>query len=332
MMSNNKLTKEKILVLYKNMLKIRLTEEKISQKYLEGEIRLFIHLYIGQEAVAVGVCENMKKGDYVFSTHRSHGHYIAAGGNLNKLFAELYGKASGCSSGKGGSMHLFDKNIGYLGSSSIVGASIPIAVGTAFTSNYLNLQRVTVCFFGDGAVDEGVFYESLNFAAIKKLPILFVCENNLYAIFSRITVRQKFDNIHKRYKEIGVPGKRVDGNDVLKIYEISKQIIKKIRNGEGPFLLECRTYRLLSHAGPSSDESLGYRSKEEIEKWQKKCPIKRLEKHMIKNNIVKNYDLIRIHKEISNTIQKAVLFTENSKYPKKEHLLKDVMSKKKMAI
>lgn len=328
----DKLTKKEVLDLYRNMLKIRLTEERVSQEYLEGRIRLFIHLYIGQEAVATGVCKNLQKGDYIFSSHRSHGHYIAANGDLNKLFAELYGKASGCSSGKGGSMHLFDKSVGYLGSSSIVGGSIPIAVGTALTSKYLKLPRVTVCFFGDAAVDEGVFYESLNFAALKKLPVLFVCENNSYAIFSHISVRQKFDNIYKRYKEMGIPGERVDGNDVLKVYKTSKQLVKKIRKGEGPFLLECRTYRWMAHAGPLSDESLGYRSIKEIEKWRKRCPVKRLEKYMIKENIVKNDDLIRIRKKISDDIQKAVLFAENSEFPNKEHLLKDVMSKKKIII
>lgn len=332
MMPNNELTREEVLLLYRNMLKIRLAEERISQEYLEGKIRLFVHLYVGQEAIAAGVCENLEKGDYVFSNHRSHGHYIAANGDLNGLFAELYGKASGCSSGKGGSMHLFDKSIGYLGSSSIVGGNIPIAVGVAFASKYLGSGRVTVCFFGDGALDEGVLYESFNFAAIKELPILFVCENNSYAIYSHILVRQKFDNAYKRYEEMGIPGIRVDGNDVLKVYEVSRQLMTRIRAGGGPFLLECKTYRLLAHAGPSSDEHLRYRSKEEIEEWSKKCPIKRLEKYMFENNMVKKDDLIEIRNKVADDIQEAVLFAENSELPKKEDLLRNVMSQRKVRI
>lgn len=331
-MSNNELTKREVLALYKNMLEIRLAEEMISQKYLEGEIRLAIHLSIGEEAIAAGVCENLQKGDYIFSNHRSHGHYIAGNGDLNKLFAELYGKASGCSSGKGGSMHLFDRSIGYLGSSSIVGANTAVAVGTAFASKYFNLPRVSVCFFGDAAVEEGTFYEALNFAAIKKLAVLFVCENNFYAIFSHMKARQKFDNIYRRYREMGIPGRRIDGNDVLKVYEVSKQLIGKIRNGDGPFLLECRTYRMMAHAGPSSDDGLGYRNEKEIKSWRKKCPIKRLEKYMISNNIVNNDDVIRIHQEISDDIQKAVLYAQNSEFPQKEHLLKDIMSEKKVTL
>ena len=235
MMSSNKLTKREALALYKNMLRIRLAEEMIAKKYSEGEIRLGIHLCIGQEAIAAGVCENLQKGDYIFSNHRSHGHYIAGNGDLPELFAELYGKASGCSSGKGGSMHLFDGRIGYLGSSSIVGGNTALAVGTALASKYFNLPRVTVCFVGDGTVDEGTFYEALSFAALKELPVLFVCENNFYAIFSHIKARQKYDNIYRRYREIGVPGKRIDGNDPLKVYEVSKRLIEEIRNeyGEG---------------------------------------------------------------------------------------------------
>ncbi len=329
---NNKLSKNEILGLYRNGLKIRLVEEEIARKYAEGKIRLAIHLCIGQEAVAAGICANLEKGDYIFSNHRSHGHYIGGNGDLNELFAELYGKRGGCSSAKGGSMHLFDKKIGYLGSTSIVAGNIPIATGTAFASKYLNLPHVSVCFFGDGAVDEGAFYESVNFAVIKKLPILFVCENNFYAIFSHIKVRQKFDNIYKRYKEMGLPGKRVDGNDVLKVYEASKQLIKKIRSGDGPFLLECRTYRLLGHAGHSSDEGLGYRGKKEIEGWHKKCPIKRLERYIIKNNIADDNGLSRIRKEVTVLIKEAVLFAQNSGLPKKIELLRDVMSQGRIII
>jgi TPP-dependent pyruvate/acetoin dehydrogenase alpha subunit len=332
MSSVNRLTKRETLALYVNMLKIRLAEEMISQKYLEGEIRLAIHLCIGEEAVAAGVCENLQKGDYIFSNHRSHGHYIAGNGDLNKLFAELYGKAGGCSSGKGGSMHLFDSSIGYLGSSSIVGGNIPIAVGTGLASKCLKLPRVTVCFFGDGAADEGTFYEALNFAAIKSLPVLFVCENNFYAIFSNQKVRQKLDNIYRRYREMGVPGIRVDGNDAIKVYEVSKHLIEGIRNGQGPFLMECRTYRWMAHAGPSPDNGLGYRSDQDIKNWRRKCPIQRLENYMLNHKIVEKNYLMRIHRKVSDDIKRAVLYAQNSEYPQKEDLLKDIMSVKKVTL
>lgn len=324
--------KKTILSLYENMLTNRLTEEAIAQKYLEGKIRLAIHLYVGQEAVAAGVCENLEKGDYIFSNHRSHGHYIAGKGNLERLFAELYGKVDGCSSAKGGSMHLFDENIGYLGSTSIVGGNIPIAVGAAFRSKYLNLRNVTVCFFGDGAVDEGAFYESINFACLKKLPILFVCENNLYAIFSHIKTRQKYDNIYKRYKEIGLPGRRINGNNVLEVYKNAKELINKIRRGSGPFLLECRTYRLKGHAGPHSDENLGYRSKQEIDYWRKRCPVETLKRYIINNKILKHSGIILIKKRIDKAVGRAVLFAEKSRLPKKNHLALHAMSEKKIKI
>lgn len=331
-MSGNSMTNKQIIALYESMLRIRLAEEMVRVKYLEGKIRMAIHLYHGQEAIAAGVCANLNKRDYIFSNHRSHGHYLGANGDLNKFFAELYGKESGCSSGKGGSMHLFDKKIGYLGSSSIVGGNIPISVGAAFASKYKGSDSVTFCFLGDGAVDEGAFYEGVNFAVMKELPVLFVCENNSYAICSHIRVRQKKDNIYSRYRAMGLPGSRVDGNDVLKVYKRSKELVKEIRNKKGPHLLECKTYRILGHAGPHSDEKHGYRSEEELEKWLRKCPIKKLEKYIVRKKILKKDKLAAIRERVERHVAKGVLYAENGKFPRKDHLLENVFSTVKIEI
>ena len=315
------------LDLYKRMQRTRLAEEEVRNICIKGGlIKCSPHLYHGQEAVAAGVCANLKKGDYLFSNHRSHGHYLAAYGHLGRFFAELFGKKTGCSSGKGGSMHLYDKNVGYLGSSSIVGGSVPLAVGAALGIKHKNLQNVVVSFLGDGALEEGGTYESFNFAAVHNLPVLFVVENNGYAIFSPHKTRQKRDNAYLRYNDLGVPGIRLDGNDALGVFIESENVIKKIRAGSGPFLIECMTYRVLGHAGPHPDHQAGYRSKEEVDSWSKKCPIIRLEDYMDQRGLLDQSQKEYIISEISEEINRAVKFAEESPFPGEEDLLTHVMS------
>ena len=310
------------------MLEIRLSEERIAAMHLKKEITGPVHLYTGQEAIAAGVCAHLNKDDYVFSNHRSHGHFIAKGACLEALFAELFGRLGGCSKGKGGSMHLVDTSVGYMGSSSIVAGNIPICVGVGLALKLKRSRNISVCFFGDGAVDEGAFYESLNFASLKDLPVFFVCENNFYAICSHQSKRQKNDDIYKRSIALGVPAKRLDGNDVLEIEAESARIIKSMRRQQGPYLIECRTYRWMSHAGPKEDTHLGYRCQEELDYWKSRCPIKRMEGFLFKKNIITKQQSMDIRSDILGRIDQAVSFARRSPAPASCDLLEDVTSKR----
>jgi len=319
------ISEDLLLQMYEGMQRIRKFEEKIIEVYPKQEMKCPVHLCIGQEAIAVGVCVNLKKDDYVFSNHRSHGHCIAKGMDLKVLMAELYGKEVGCSKGKGGSMHLVDSECGILGTSSIVGGGLAIALGTALASVMKNDDKVTVAFFGDGAVDTGTFHESLNFAALKKLPIVFICENNLYATFSHISARQSKDNIYKKADSYGIPGFRIDGNDALKVFKASGEAIKRARKKDGPTLIECRTYRWMSHVGIQSDIDLGYRTKKELEEWMAKCPIKRFKKYLLDSDNTYKEKLDKIDKKLSQEIEKAHSFGLKSQYTDgNKELLKDV--------
>lgn len=318
---------------YKNllyaMLKIRRFEEKIIELYPEQEIKTPVHLCIGQEAIAAGVCENLNKDDYIFSTHRNHGHYIAKGIDLKLLLAELYGKATGYSKGKGGSMHPVAPECGILGTSAIVGAGIALATGTALSSKLKKDRRVSVAFFGDGGVDEGTFHESLNFASLKKLPVIFICENNFYATNSPLLARQPQDNISKRAESYDIPGFAIDGNDILGIYRLSKEAIDKARQGQGPTLIECRTYRWRAHVGPECDYEKGCRSKRELEDWMKKCPIEAYRDFLIKNKVITAAELEIATKEIDNSIDSALKFAKESPLPETNEVLQDVYFEKK---
>ena len=310
--------------MYLIMLKIRRFEEKIIELYPAQEMKTPVHLYIGQEAIATGVCVNLAKDDYIFSTHRGHGHYIAKGGDLKLLMAELYGRRTGCSKGKGGSMHLVAPEVGILGTSSIVGGITPLATGVALASVMQGNRRVAVAFLGDGAVDEGTFHESLNFASLKKLPVLFICENNFYATNSPLRARQPADNIAQRAKGYVMPGIRVDGNDVLAVFRVAREAIKRARNGDGPTLIECRTYRWMQHVGPNYDFKLGCRPKEELDGWRKKCPIKRYKKFLLDKNIISESEMTQIADQIDKEIEEAVIFGQNSPFPDKDELFDDV--------
>lgn len=310
--------------MYRIMFLIRNFEEKLVELHSKQEIKCMFHLYTGEEAIATGVSMNLKPEDYVFSNYRSHGHYIAKGGDLKSLMAELYGKVTGCSKGKGGSMHVVDPSVGLMGSSAIVSGCIPIAVGAALAFKLQKKDRVSVVFFGDGAVDEGVFYESLNFASLKKLPVVFICENNFYAIDSHQLTRQPADNIAEKASIYLMPGQRVDGNNVIEVYDAVRSAVKRARLGEGPTLIECRTYRWKAHVGPKDDTKWGSRSKSELEQWINKCPVRFFEQFLLENNILSKKEMLKIQEEIKKVVNETVEFSKKSSYPKVEEVYEGV--------
>jgi len=316
---------EKLLKkMYALMLKIRLFEERVGELVSNKEIQTPCHLYIGQEAVATGICLALRKDDYVFSTHRCHGHYIAKGGDTKRLMAEIHCKATGCSKGKGGSMHIVAPNVGFLGSSAIVGGCIPLAVGVALASTMQNNSRVAVTFFGDGAINEGVFYESLNFASLKKLPVIFVCENNFYSTHMSISKIQADTNIYKKAEVFKMQGIRIDGNNVVKVFKETKKAIEHARAGKGPILIECLTYRWRGHVGPSWDLDKPIRPKEEVMWWVNNCPIKRLEQFLLKESILSESEKSLISKKTEEEVEDAIKFAKDSPYPDPEEVLNDV--------
>lgn len=304
--------------LYTKMLKIRFCEESFIDPIKNGEIKCPVHLYTGQEAIAAGVCTALGKRCRIFGTHRSHGHFIALGGNINKLVAEVYGKETGCSRGRGGSMHIIDQKIGMAGSVPIVAGTVSLALGAALASSIRGDRDIAVSFFGDGAMGEGVVYESFNFAVLKKLPIIFICENNLYSTHLPIKECRPENNIFKTADSFCMPGLRVDGNDVLKVYKVAckaKQICVKKRT---PVFIEAMTYRLHGHVGPD-DNVQGYhtdiRPKKEIDLWRAKDPIKRFEKFLLKNNILRIEKMKATQRSIKRSIRAAHDFAVRSAYP-----------------
>ncbi len=313
-----------LMQLYRAMLRIRLFEEKTADLVQKKEILCPSHLYIGQEAVATGVSASLRKDDYVFSTHRSHGHYIAKGGDLDALMAELYGRVTGCSRGRGGSMHLSSPEIGFIGSSAIVAGSIPLAVGAALAFSLRKQDRVAVAFFGDGAVNEGTWYESMNIAGLRKLPVIFVCENNLYSTHMPVAECLAETDIHKKAEMFGMPGYRIDGNNVVEVYETAKKAIEAARIGEGPSLIECMTYRWRGHVGPNHDIDKGLRNKEELDQWMAKDPIDRLEKYLLQNNLLTAREAQGIRSEIKKAVDDSEVYAKKSPFPDEKTLLNNV--------
>ncbi len=311
--------------LFREMLRIRMAEERIAEVYPEQEMRCPVHLCTGQEAVAVGVCNRLNKNDYTLSSHRSHGHYLAKGGNLKALLAELYGKETGCSGGKGGSMHLVDLTAGFLGSTPIVGSTIPIGVGAAFGSVLRNEKRVVAIFFGDAATEEGVFQESVNFAVLKNLPVVFVCENNLYSVYSPLEVRQpKTRQIYEWVQANGLWCGHGDGNDMEEVWRLSKQAVDHVRAGKGPAFLEFSTYRWREHCGPYYDNQLGYRTEREFLEWKERCPVQRLKQRLLDEKILTAQIITEIEKELASEIDEAFLFAKESPFPPKESILQHI--------
>ncbi len=305
--------------LYRSMLLIRRLEERVAEIYPTDRIKSPVHLSIGQEATAVGVCEALRPGDAVFGTYRNHAVYLAKGGDLQKMVAELCGKVTGSGRGKAGSMHLVDVPAGVLGASAIVGTSIPNAVGYAYAMKLRKTEAIAVTFFGDGAVDEGCFYESMNFAALKALPVIFLCENNGYAVNSRQLDRQPASNIVERATAFGVDAARIDGNDVLAIYERVSQAAQALRHGHTrPFLFECMTYRLREHVGPNEDFDGVRRNRSEAELWFARDPIKALAAKLDPKFCEES------EREVAEKIRAAFEFADRSPFPPAEELFADV--------
>jgi TPP-dependent pyruvate/acetoin dehydrogenase alpha subunit len=293
--------------LYFQMLRIRRIEEAIANRYYQQKMRCPIHLSIGQEAIAVGVCQALQLKDQIVSGHRAHAHYLAKGGDLKRMIAEIYGKKSGCCQGVGGSMHLIDLEKGMMGSTPIVGGSIPIGVGLGFAASLKKETHLVTIFFGEAATEEGVWAESLNFACLKALPVLFVCENNFYSVYSPLSVRQgvgrdrcAIAKAHGLYVDLG------DGNIVEEVWEKTRRAVEHIRRGKGPAFIEFTTYRQREHCGPHLDNEVGYRSQEEADVWRERCPLKRLEKEFGEE---------QIEQKIREEIEGAFRFAEESPFP-----------------
>ncbi|HVA28797.1 MAG TPA: thiamine pyrophosphate-dependent dehydrogenase E1 component subunit alpha [Candidatus Baltobacteraceae bacterium] len=309
-------TADELLYYYRAMLRIRMVEEAIADRYSEQKMRCPTHLSIGQEAVAVGVCAALELRDYVVSTHRPHAHYLAKGGSLPAMIAELYGKATGCCGGRGGSMHLIDLAVNMLGSTPIVGGSVPIAVGAAFGSSMRGEDRVTVVFFGDGMTEEGVFLEALNFAALKNLPIVFVCENNYFSVYSPLSVRQATGRSRVGIATAsGLQTGTAHGNDVSAVAALASDAIARARGGGGPAYLEFDTYRWREHCGPNYDNDLAYRSLEEFAEWQTRCPITTLQRELVRGNDIDQNEIDRLSRQIQEEIDSAFAFAESSPDP-----------------
>jgi TPP-dependent pyruvate/acetoin dehydrogenase alpha subunit len=314
------LPKETYERFYRSLYKIRRVEEEIARIYPSDKIKSPVHLSIGQEAVSVGVCEALRPEDVVFGTYRSHAYYLAKGGDLKKMIAELYGKATGCAKGKGGSMHLIDAAHGIMGASAVVGTTIPNAVGYAYALKLQRKDAIVVSFFGDGATDEGVFYESLNFAGLKQLPIIFVCENNFYAIHTHLLSRHKDADLCGRIRAFGIPAEQIGDNDLCEINERVRAAVSALRAGKaGPFFFECLTYRWKEHVGPNDDFHLGYRSDEEARPWIEGDQVKRIA------TLIPPESRERIEAQVEEEIRRAFECAENDAFPEARELLTDVI-------
>jgi len=290
------------LHLFQEMLRIRLVEETMAARYAEQEMRCPVHLSVGQEAAAVGVCQALETTDRVFSTHRCHAHYLAKGGELNAMLAEIYGKAAGCIGGRGGSMHLTDPEKGMIVSVPIVASSIPLAVGSALADKIDGNGRVSVTFFGDASIEEGVFHESANFASLHKLPVLFVCENNLYSVYTNLADRQPRRPLTNVAVAHDVPALHVDGNDVEAVLKATKEAVARARAGRGPTFLQLDTYRWREHCGPNFDNTLGYRTVEEYEEWHAKDPVELTRRKLRAMNLLTEAD----EKQMTDALQRAI--------------------------
>lgn len=306
------------------MLKIRRVEEAIADEYSAQQMKCPIHLSIGQEAVPVGLGAHLGNEDRVYSTHRCHAHYLAKDGSVDKMIAELYGRTTGCAKGKGGSMHLVDHSVGMMGSSAIVAGTIPMAVGNALSFAMEKKPLVAVAYFGDGATEEGIFYESLNFAALRKLPVIFVCENNQYATYSHQSARQASSEIYRRGESFGINAAKVDGNDVEAIFKATKKAVKLARDGGGPTLFEFTTYRWRDHVGPAYDYNVGYRTKANVDEWMRKCPIERLETKLFHEGILGPEEKEKLEAGIEREIVAAFEFAKASPFPEQYEIFTDI--------
>lgn len=312
--------------MYRSMLRIRRFEEVIGDCVEAGEVIGPAHLYIGQEAVAVGVCSALREDDYIFGAHRSHGHYLAKGGDMRKLAAEILGRATGCSQGRGGSMHIVAREVGLLGTSALVGGGFGPGVGTALASQLQGLDRVTAIFFGDGATEEGIFFEAVNFAALQKLPAVFVCENNLYSSHLPISARQPIDTLYEHAAVYRIPARRIDGNNVRQVSDTAQEAVDRARAGLGPSFIEAMTYRWRGHVGPNLDLDKGLRTPEELNAWMARCPIKTHAAFMDTSGAWATGERERIDRAVENEVAEAISFARASPRPDPCDLLKHVYS------
>ncbi len=312
---------EKLMDMYRVMVRIRTFEGRVVKEFAAGNILGAAHLYAGEEAVATGACANLRLDDYITSTHRGHGHLIAKGGKTDRMMAEIYGKKTGYNKGKGGSMHIADMEIGILGANAIVGAGIPIAGGAALSAKMRGTDQVAICFLGDGATNTSRFHEGVNLAACWNLPVVYIIENNLYAESTSISSACKLANLSDRASAYGIPGKTVDGNDVLAVYEAVGEAVARARKGQGPTLIECKTYR---HRGHFEGDPQTYKAKEEIEEWLKKDPIPRFKKQLIEMGVLTEETADKIVQEMNQEIERAVKFAVESPLPAPEEALEDV--------
>jgi len=314
--------KGKLLKLYEIMVRERLFVDEEVRQNNRGYIEGYLHCYNGEEAIAAGVCHDLKPSDSVFSTHRAEGHLIAMGAEFDKIMAECFGKLGGCVYGLGGLMHMSFPEKGLLLTNGVVGGGIGLAVGAALAHKYKNDQGVAVTFFGDGASNQGVLYEGMNLASIWRLPVIFVLENNMYAISSPTSQMISIENIADRAKGFNIEGYTIDGNDVLGVYKTASKAIERARNGEGPTFIECKTYRVRGHN--EGDSQWYYRTKEEVREWEKRCPIKRMKKYLIANNLWSEEEDKELRKTIQKEIDAAVEFAKESPFPPVEYVDKFV--------
>lgn len=316
--------RELALDLLHGMERIRLVEEGIAERYSQGKMRCPTHLSIGQEAAAMAVCAALDKSDLAISSHRAHAHYLAKGGDLNAMLAEIYGKVTGCCRGRGGSMHLTDPSVGFMGSTAIVGNSIPIGVGLALSLQLKKVKSVGAIFFGDGCVEEGSFYESANFAAVRKLPVLFVCENNFYSVYSPLSVRQpEGRQIFKMVEAMGISSAIANGNDIEAAYVAAQNALEYVRSGRGPFFLELTTYRWREHCGPNYDNHIGYRSEKEFLEWQAKDPIPAYQNVLRSRDWLTHEDMLLMRAQLVAEIDAAFTYAESSAFPAQEEAFSD---------
>jgi len=315
---------ERLKAFYVQMARIRGAEEAIVALYPEQEIRCPTHLSIGQEAGATGVCLALRTADTAVSTHRCHAHYIAKGGELRAMFAELYGRATGCCGGKGGSMHLTASEVGMLGASAIVAGSVPLALGTALAARMGGTDEVAVAFFGDAAMEQGVTHESMALAALRRLPVLFVCENNLYATSTPLRTRQAGCDLAVRAAGHWLPGVTVDGNDVVAVYRVARTAVERARRGQGPTLIEVKTYRFREHVGPNYDIDLGYRTQAELDRWMAREPVGGLARRLERAGVLPAARRAVLDAKIEAEVADAVAFAKSSPFPEPAALFADV--------
>jgi pyruvate dehydrogenase E1 component alpha subunit len=303
------------LKLLRDMLYIRLVEEAIAARYAEQEMRCPVHLSIGQEAIAVGVCQALRQSDRVFSTHRCHAHYLAKGGDLKRMLAEIYGKSAGCIGGRGGSMHLTDPEQGVITSVPIVASSIPLAVGSALADRIDRAERVSVAFFGDASVEEGVFHESANFASLNRLPVIFVCENNLYSVYTPLHQRQPRRPITDVARAHAMHAESADGNDVEAVQRLTKAAAERARAGEGPTFLLLDTYRWREHCGPNFDNQLGYRAESEYLEWKQRDPLERLRSRLARSGALDDKAYAAMGAQLQRSIDAAFEYARSAPLP-----------------